>query len=465
MIEPNDRSRCKGITQAGEPCKNFALPGSDFCRLHIDQEAGAVAESPAEPASAAASGSEQPDAPVSEEPAYTSAALPGAEAAASDYAVPSNGRAASLHEYESSTEEVEVPDEELRAQLMDELDQLIERVQRMAPGYRPPPFSARRLLQLVEQNLERFSPELRLGLLEKLKKTLSEDLFDLDTWKGIWYMLNYTLEYQADLLKRRLSGEYETDEWGLDLEFLQAILPFFQFMYRKYWRVEASGLENIPEEGRALLVSNHSGQLPWDGSMVGLAVLDEHPAKRLVRTLYATWFPTLPFFSAMFTKCGQALATEENGIRLLEQDELVAVFPEGYKGVGKLYKDRYRLARFGRGGFIRMALRTQAPIIPVSVVGAEETYISLAKIPSIAKLIHFPYFPISPTFPWFGLLGFVPLPTKWYIDYGEPIPMDVYGPGAANNLVLVSQLTDQVRNVVQEMIYGRLEQRKSVFLG
>jgi 1-acyl-sn-glycerol-3-phosphate acyltransferase len=199
--------------------------------------------------------------------------------------------------------------------------------------------------------------------------------------------------------------------------------------------------------------------------MLGLAVLNEHPANRLVRTLYASWFPTLPFFSALFTKLGQALATDDNGTRLLEQDELVAVFPEGYKGVGKLFKDRYRLARFGRGGFIRMALKTQAPIIPVSVVGAEETYISLGKSDAMAKLIHFPYFPISPTFPWFGLLGFVPLPTKWYIDFGEPIAMDGYSPAAENNLVLVSQLTDQVRNVVQQMIYDRLAQRKSIFFG
>jgi 1-acyl-sn-glycerol-3-phosphate acyltransferase len=199
--------------------------------------------------------------------------------------------------------------------------------------------------------------------------------------------------------------------------------------------------------------------------MVGTAVYNEHPSQRIVRTLYATWFPTLPFLSAMFTKLGQVLATEENGIRLLEKDELVAVLPEGYKGVGKLYKDRYRLARFGRGGFVRMALKTGAPMIPVSVVGAEETYISLAKSDFIARMIGFPYFPISPTFPWFGLLGFVPLPTKWYIDFGEPIPTDSYGPGAANNLMLVSQLTDQSRNVVQNMIYERLSARESVFFG
>jgi 1-acyl-sn-glycerol-3-phosphate acyltransferase len=199
--------------------------------------------------------------------------------------------------------------------------------------------------------------------------------------------------------------------------------------------------------------------------MVASGVLLEHPNQRLVRTLYATWFPTLPFFSDILVKCGQVLATEDNGLRLLEQDELVAVYPEGYKGVGKLYKERYRLARFGRGGFVRMGLKAHAPLIPVAVVGAEETYISLSKSNTLARLTGFPYFPISPTWPWLGLLGFVPLPTKWYIDIGEPIPTTRYRPGSENNLVLVSQLTDQVRNVVQEMIFARLAKRRSVFWG
>ena len=371
--------------------------------------------------------------------------------------------ASSLRNQNDYTEDV--PDEDLRRQLVDELDQLIERVKAASPGYSPPPFSPRRLLRLMSRNLERLSPELSLGILEKLRSGIGEDLFDIDTWKGIWYMLNYSLEYQSDILKRRLTGEYETDEWGLDMELLNAVQPFFQFMYKSYWRVETSGLENIPEEGRALLVANHSGQLPWDGTMLWTAVYTEHPAQRLVRTLYADWFPTLPFFSSFLTKMGQVLADEENGKRLLEQDELVAVFPEGYKGVGKLFKDRYKLARFGRGGFVRMALNTQAPMIPVAIVGAEETYISLAKSPGMAKLLGFPYFPISPTFPWLGPLGFIPLPTKWYIDIGEPIPVDSCEPGADNDSALVSQLGDQVRNLVQEMIYDRLAQRKSVFFG
>ena len=318
---------------------------------------------------------------------------------------------------------------------------------------------------MVENGADRIAPGLRQTIADRLKAFVGEDLFDLDTWKGMWLMLNQTLEYQGDIVKRRLTGEYETDEWGLDRDFLEAVRPFFDFMYKTYWRVEMTGVENIPNEGRALLVVNHSGQLPWDGAMLASGVMLQHPTQRLVRNLYATWFPTLPFFSDILVKVGQVLATDDNGTRLLGQDELVAVYPEGYKGVGKLFKDRYRLARFGRGGFIRMALKTRAPIIPVAIVGAEETYISLAKSGLLSRLTGFPYFPISPTWPWLGLLGFVPLPTKWYIDIGEPLPMDNYGPGAEHNLVLVSQLTDQVRNTVQDMIYARLASRRSVFFG
>ena len=303
------------------------------------------------------------------------------------------------------------------------------------------------------------------GILEKLRENISSDLLDLDTWKGIWYIVNYPLQAQADMVKRRAHGEYETDEWGLDSEFVDAVQPFLTFMYSTYWRVQTTGPRQHSDEGAALLTCNHSGQLPWDGAMVGTSVYLDHPAQRIVRALYATWFPTLPFVSSTLTKMGQALATVDNGTRLLQEGHLVAVFPEGYKGVGKLFNDRYRLARFGRGGFVKMALRTGAPIVPVSIVGAEETYVSLYKSQTMAKLIGFPFFPISLTFPWLGLLGFVPLPTKWYIDFGTPIETAKYGPDAANNLVLVSQLTDQVRNVVQDMIYQRLAERRSVFLG
>jgi 1-acyl-sn-glycerol-3-phosphate acyltransferase len=356
-----------------------------------------------------------------------------------------------------------VSDEELRQQLVTELDELTERLKALTPDYEPPSFSSQRLVGLLEERLRDMPKNVQLDILGRLRRAVDEGWLDAETWKGVWYMINYTVQYNADMVKRRFTGEYEADEWGVDWEFLDAVRPFFTFLYRVYWRVETSGVDNIPIDGRALLVANHSGQVPWDGTMVATAVMTEHPAQRLVRTLYADWTPKVPFVSSWLVRLGQTLATEENGTRLLEQDELVAVYPEGYEGIGKPYKDRYRLARFGQGGFIKMALDTQAPIIPVSVVGAEETYISLAKSRTMARVTGLPYFPVSLTFPWLGLLGLVPLPTKWYIDFGAPISVDGYGPDGATNLVLLSQLSDQIRNTVQEMIDGRLAQRRSVF--
>jgi 1-acyl-sn-glycerol-3-phosphate acyltransferase len=361
-------------------------------------------------------------------------------------------------------------DQELFRQLLKELNELSERVQALTPESPngPPRFSRQRLLKLLEQNLDQIAPGAREGVLKQLGGVIGEDIFDLETWKGLWFLLSYTVKTQADVVRRRFTGEYEVDEWGVDWEFIETVIPFLTFMYKVYWRVETRGMENIPSDGRVLLVSNHSGQLPWDGLMIGAAVWNEHPAQRLVRTLYAASFGALPFFAAALVKMGQALATVENGVRLLEQDELVAVFPEGTHGLGKLYKERYKLARFGRGEFAKMALATGAPIIPVAVVGAEETYPALAQSDALARLAGVPYFSITPTFPWLGLLGLIPLPTKWTIDFGEPIPMDEYGPAAqeaADNLLLLSQVTGQVRDVVQGMVNERLVGRRSVFLG
>ena len=354
-------------------------------------------------------------------------------------------------------------EQEKREGLATELEGLIRRMQAFAPKYAPPHFSRQRLVGMVEEALKNCPIDLQRDLLERLRTAIDEQWLAPETWKGIWYMLNYTVKYNADLVQRRFTGEYDTDEWGVDWEFLDVIRPFFTFLYKVYWRVSTTGIEQIPVQGRTLLVANHSGQLPWDGLMLATAVMTEHPAQRLVRALYSDWIPRAPFFSAWLVRMGQALAAEDNGTRLLEQEELVAVFPEGHKGMGKLYRDRYRLERFDQGGFVQMALETRAPVIPVSVVGAEETYVSLAKSTTGARLAGLPYFPISPTFPWLGLLGLVPLPTKWYIDFGEPVVLDGYGPDAARNLVLVSQISDQVRHTVQEMIHARLARRRSIF--
>jgi 1-acyl-sn-glycerol-3-phosphate acyltransferase len=359
----------------------------------------------------------------------------------------------------------QLSNEELRRELVAELDDLTQRLQEITPDYEPPPVSSKGLMALFEETLSRCPKDVQRGALERLKGAFNEDLFDPEVWKGTWYMLNYTVQYNTDMVKRHFTGEYDTDEWGLDWEILDAMRPLLSFLYKVYFRVSTTGIESIPSEGRALLVANHSGQLPWDGLMLGTAVLSEQSAQRLVRTLYDSFTPKIPFASAWLTRLGQVLATVENGTRMLSQEELVAVFPEGYQGTGKPFKDRYKLARFDQVGFIKMALTTGAPIIPVSVVGAEETNISLAKLSTKSGAAGLPYFPISLTFPWLGLLGFAPLPIKWYIDFGEPMAMDGYGPEAAENLVLISQLTDQVRHAVQEQLTNRLAQRGSAFFG
>ena len=362
-----------------------------------------------------------------------------------------------------SGSERDTSQEELRQQLIAELEALVERLKATAPDFIPPRYSRRGVLALGEELLGRFLPERQPNLAGHLRAALNRDLLDPETWKGLWYLTNYTLKLQADFVRRRFTGEYETDEWGLDWEFVETVLPFINFLYSAYWRIETTGVERIPLEGSALLVSNHSGQLPWDALMLGAAVWNEHPAQRVVRTLYDSWYASVPFVSALAMKMGDAAATVENGTRLLLQGNLVASFPEGHEGLSKLYKERYRLTQFGRGGFVKMALAAQAPIIPAAVVGAEETYISIAHSPTLARLTGLPYFTISLTFPWLGLLGLVPLPSKWYIDFGAPIPVDGHGEEAATNLMLVAQLTEETRSTVQAMLQARLAARSSVF--
>lgn len=234
-------------------------------------------------------------------------------------------------------------------------------------------------------------------------------------------------------------------------------------LYDKYFRVEVKGVENIPKEGGALIVANHSGTLPLDGLMMQVAVHDHHPARRHLRLLAADLVFMLPVVNELARKAGHTLACAEDAQRLLEAGELVGVMPEGFKGIGKPFGDRYKLQRFGRGGFVSTALRAGTPIVPCSIVGAEEIYPMVGNAKTLARLLGIPYFPITPTFPWLGPLGAVPLPTKWTIQFGEPIPTDGYPPEAAEDPMLMFNLTDQVREQIQHTLYRLLVQRRSVF--
>jgi 1-acyl-sn-glycerol-3-phosphate acyltransferase len=268
----------------------------------------------------------------------------------------------------------------------------------------------------------------------------------------------------AELLSRRVRGDYHEDEWGFDEEFAEAVYPLFEFLYETWWRVDAEGIRNVPAHGRALLVSNHAGALfPFDASMILLAIMKQHPLPRWARFLVLDWAFVLPFISAFMRRVGGVPASKHNAARLLEQDELVMVFPEGAKGTGKQFSERYRLQRFGRGGFVEVALRTGSPIVPVAVVGSEEIYPKLADARPIARAIGAPFVPFTPTFPLLGPLGLIPLPSKWRIEFCEPIDLSGYGPEAADDRRLLFDVSEQVRENIQATLYENLVKRRSAF--
>jgi 1-acyl-sn-glycerol-3-phosphate acyltransferase len=260
-------------------------------------------------------------------------------------------------------------------------------------------------------------------------------------------------------LRRRVTGDYAIDEYGFDREvterfFMAAVRPLAE----KWFRIEVRGIENIPAEGGALVVSNHSGTIPVDGLMTMVSIHD-HTGRHL-RPLGADLVFKMPVVGAVARKGGATLACNEDAERMLRGGELVGVWPEG---IGKPFSDRYKLQRFGRGGFVSAAIRTGVPIVPLSVVGAEEIYPLVGNIPSLARLLGVPYIPITPLFPWLGPLGLVPLPSKWYLEFGEPIRTDEYDAGAADDPMLVFNVTDQVRETIQQTLYALLRQRSSVF--
>jgi 1-acyl-sn-glycerol-3-phosphate acyltransferase len=268
----------------------------------------------------------------------------------------------------------------------------------------------------------------------------------------------------VQLLSRRVRGDYHEDEWGFDEEFAEAVYPMFEFLYDAWWRVDAIGVRNVPAHGRALLVSNHAGSLfPFDASMILLAIMKQHPLPRWARFLVLDWAFVLPFISAFMRRVGGVPASKHNAARLLEQDEVVMVFPEGVKGTGKPFSERYRLQRFGRGGFVQVALRTNSPIIPVAVVGSEEIYPKLGNARPVARAVGAPFVPITPTFPWLGPLGLVPLPSKWRIEFCEPIDLSQHEADAADDPRLLFDVSEQVRETIQARLYENLVERRAAF--
>jgi 1-acyl-sn-glycerol-3-phosphate acyltransferase len=313
----------------------------------------------------------------------------------------------------------------------------------------------RRLAELEEQIRELRESQRDESLLVALARAVSSGASGL-TWASL------------ARLQRALYFAWhseETDSFGADERFSETLEPLFEFLYAVWWRVEATGTEHVPATGPGLVVANHSGVLPYDGLMVQVAIRHEHPARRRCRMLALDMFALLPVLAPLLTKSGSVRANPENAERLLREGELLGVFPEGVKGVGKRFRDRYKLARFGRGGFVRVALRTGTPIIPCAVVGAEEIHPVIGKADWVGRPFGLPYFPLTPTFPWLGPLGVVPLPSKWSIDFGEPIDVSEHGPEGAEDPILVNRIAESVRATLQRMVDGRLARRRSVWFG
>lgn len=319
------------------------------------------------------------------------------------------------------------------------------------------------VLRLIRENLRRMAPEAVGRAVALLRENVNGDYLDPDFWRGVSMVLRYQVDETVGIIQRHLRGEQITDEFGMDAELVELVRPFSAFMYRTYWRVTASGLEHVPSEGPALLFANHGGVLPWDSMMIATAVLEEHPSPRVVRSLYPPAFRALPGVAPALAVFGQAADTPENALRLLADGQLVCVFPEGVSALGKLFKNRYKLQRFRRSGSVGLALQAGAPIVPVAVVGAEETYPMLADANPLAQMLRLPFFPLTPLFPWLGPLGLLPLPSKWSISFGAPIATDAYGPDAAGDPQQLHLLATEARERLQAMLDEQLAQRQSVF--
>lgn len=411
MEDAKQNHQCLAFTKSGNQCKNSARPGSGYCHVHASMEDPKNSDQLA-------------DSPMNEE---------------------------------------KISDPAMRRQLVEELDELMIRVREIMPDYSPPPVPVPDLADEQEEQTEKAEPTRRPSIIDRVLSAFSEDLLDQETWRGMWYMVNYTLEYQGDLLKRRIKGEYETDEWGLDWELVEASRPFLDFLYKFFWRVKTIGLENIPDYDRTLLVCNQTDQPPWDPTLIMTTILNEHPAQRLVRNLYPDKIPTLPFLSSLMVKMGQAVDSVDNGVRLLEQEELVSVFPEGFSVAGRPNGDRHMVSRFRDTGFVQMALKTKSPIVPVCILSSEDTLLSrsrraarqgIAKNPMLADLLPFPRRRINSP---------MPLPNQMTIEFGEPVDLSETELKDFTELERVSRAADMVRDSIQDMLTVQLEQEKIGF--
>lgn len=308
----------------------------------------------------------------------------------------------------------------------------------------------------IEEALESLRDEIRSRF--PVRTSQVSAVLDNVDWQRLYMDLSRRL---STLGMSERSGE--VDEFGMDEVSLRRVHPLLDLLYDRYWRVEISGVERLPDEGPALLVANRSGLLPYDGLMLAHGIERRHPRHERPRFLVADWLITLPFVQPYLARLGGVRACRENAERLLEAGRFVTAFPEGEKGAAKVFRERYRLKRFGRGGVVRVALEHGIPLYPVGLVGPEEAHPILFKEYSLARSFGLPFLPVTPTFPLMGPLGALPLPTKWIIRIGEPVLLDQFEADAAEDELLVARLTEELRGKIQTLVDLGLADRESVW--
>jgi 1-acyl-sn-glycerol-3-phosphate acyltransferase len=271
--------------------------------------------------------------------------------------------------------------------------------------------------------------------------------------------LGQEVEERLGKIPTRLN-EFGFDQFGLEPASIRRQALFTALLYRYYFRVETRGIQKVPK-GRVLLIANHAGQLPFDGMMLGTAMLLEAEPPRMVRGMGEYWIPQLPFVSVAATRSGSMVGTPENCVQMLEADECVMVFPEGVRGMNKLFRERYKLQRFGHG-FVRLALETDTPVVPVGIIGSEEQQPGFANLPRLGRVLGMPAFPLTLGFPWLGPLGILPLPVKYRIYFGDPIRFD----GSPNEDDAAAQAkVDVVRDAIHGLLDRGRAERKGIFSG
>jgi 1-acyl-sn-glycerol-3-phosphate acyltransferase len=294
------------------------------------------------------------------------------------------------------------------------------------------------------------------GFLEQLRSEISARLDEIDIVK-IYESLRERVALPS-------SGDIsaEVDDFGLDERYLLRARRWLDWLYDTWWRVDVTGIEGVPDTPRVLFVSNSAGILPWDALMIAHAVERSHSSHRRPRPMVSDWIATLPFSQSRLARLGAVRACAENAERLLLANEWVIAFPEGQKGALKPFRDRYRLQRFARGGFVSLAARLRAVLVPVAVIGSEEVHPILFEPRIVRRVLGIPL-PVTPTFPLLGPLGVIPLPSRWRIRFGEPMWFDDVSAERAVDPLYVNRTRERVRGAIQNLLDEELPRRRSVF--